>query len=487
MDRSIVQALDHGHRAGTHRVPAGLVVGAPDHRSVAVRLGRPVHHVARVQRDAPPRDARRAARLLPGATGSASSRPVSPPIRDRSFGATRIAGWRGCWSAATVPAAIVGALFNDFFETAVPRDRPGRAHARRRWRDPVARGPRRASDEARRRRDVPGRGRDRRGPGARALIPGISRSGISISAGRFAGLDREAAARFAFLMATPITAGAVVFEGRKLVTGEAGVDRRVRCRCSSGARRGARLRPGCDPLHAALPADALARRLRRLPLRARRDRRWSSGWRAVGGAAHGGDEAAPPAGDPRPGRAAPIRTQQELAAALRERGFRTTQATISRDVAELGLDQGDPRRARPPTPCRRASSRPRRPARTACASSSSDLPLEIHEAGLLLVSGRCRAPPTRSRRPSTAPAGRRSPARSPATTPCSSRCRTVARCSASSAAWCASPRRRLTAVAGAPPIAALTPSGPRLPFASGPELQARGSDRERPGVLSFIS
>ena len=32
-----------------------------------------------------------------------------------------------------------------------------------------------------------------------------------------------------------------------------------------------------------------------------------------------------------------IRTQAELAAALRERGFRTTQATISRDVAELGL------------------------------------------------------------------------------------------------------------------------------------------------------
>jgi transcriptional regulator of arginine metabolism len=32
-----------------------------------------------------------------------------------------------------------------------------------------------------------------------------------------------------------------------------------------------------------------------------------------------------------------LRTQQELAAALRERGFRTTQATISRDVAELGL------------------------------------------------------------------------------------------------------------------------------------------------------
>lgn len=59
---------------------------------------------------------------------------------------------------------------------------------------------------------------------ALALVPGISRSGISISAARLAGLDRPAAARFAFLMATPITAGAGVFEARKLLAGEAGVD-----------------------------------------------------------------------------------------------------------------------------------------------------------------------------------------------------------------------------------------------------------------------
>ncbi len=58
---------------------------------------------------------------------------------------------------------------------------------------------------------------------ALALVPGISRSGISISASRVAGLDREAAARFSFLMATPITAGAALFEVRKLATGEAGV------------------------------------------------------------------------------------------------------------------------------------------------------------------------------------------------------------------------------------------------------------------------
>lgn len=58
---------------------------------------------------------------------------------------------------------------------------------------------------------------------ALALVPGISRSGISIAAGLVAGLDRASAARFSFLMATPITAGAGIFEIRKLVAGEAGV------------------------------------------------------------------------------------------------------------------------------------------------------------------------------------------------------------------------------------------------------------------------
>ena len=33
----------------------------------------------------------------------------------------------------------------------------------------------------------------------------------------------------------------------------------------------------------------------------------------------------------------PVRTQQELARALAERGFPTTQATVSRDIQELGL------------------------------------------------------------------------------------------------------------------------------------------------------
>jgi undecaprenyl-diphosphatase len=56
-----------------------------------------------------------------------------------------------------------------------------------------------------------------------ALIPGISRAGISISAGLFLGLTREAAARFSFLMATPVIAGAGIWEARKLLTGESSV------------------------------------------------------------------------------------------------------------------------------------------------------------------------------------------------------------------------------------------------------------------------
>jgi len=58
---------------------------------------------------------------------------------------------------------------------------------------------------------------------ALALIPGVSRSGISISAGLFAGLDRESAARFSFLMATPITAAAAAYESVKLVRGDLGI------------------------------------------------------------------------------------------------------------------------------------------------------------------------------------------------------------------------------------------------------------------------
>lgn len=46
-----------------------------------------------------------------------------------------------------------------------------------------------------------------------ALAPGVSRSGITITAGRFLKLDRDSAARFSFLLLVPTVLGAVVSEG----------------------------------------------------------------------------------------------------------------------------------------------------------------------------------------------------------------------------------------------------------------------------------
>jgi transcriptional regulator of arginine metabolism len=80
----------------------------------------------------------------------------------------------------------------------------------------------------------------------------------------------------------------------------------------------------------------------------------------------------------------PIRTQQELAGALRERGFRATQATISRDVAELGLikaNQGGIQSYVVPARVTEAESTGEERLRALL----HDLPVEIREAGLLLV------------------------------------------------------------------------------------------------------
>jgi undecaprenyl-diphosphatase len=143
-------------------------------------------------------------------------------IRDRSFRADPDRRLAWLLVAATIPAAVAGFLLSDYIEHAIREvglvaitlvigavilwvaDRwGGRTKGVEDVTFPIAG----AIGAAQ----------------ALALVPGISRSGISISAARFAGLDREAAARFSFLMATPITAGAVLFEVRKLVTGESGV------------------------------------------------------------------------------------------------------------------------------------------------------------------------------------------------------------------------------------------------------------------------
>jgi len=45
---------------------------------------------------------------------------------------------------------------------------------------------------------------------ALALVPGVSRSGVTITAGLFRGMKREAAAKFSFYLSTPLVAGAAV-------------------------------------------------------------------------------------------------------------------------------------------------------------------------------------------------------------------------------------------------------------------------------------
>lgn len=143
-------------------------------------------------------------------------------LRDRSFRGDPDRRLAWLLVASTIPAAIAGLLLEGLIETAfreiglvavalvvgggilwLADRRGGRAKGVHDVTLPVALGIGAAQ--------------------ALALVPGISRSGISIAAGRFAGLDRQAAARFSFLMATPITGGAAVFEARRLLAGEAGV------------------------------------------------------------------------------------------------------------------------------------------------------------------------------------------------------------------------------------------------------------------------
>src|SRR4029077_12228972 len=116
-------------------------------------------------------------------------------------------------AVASVPAAIAGVLLKDAAETWL-RSLPLQAamlfiFGFVLWAVDRARPP----------------GRDEAAPGwgtcltvgcaqALALVPGVSRSGITITAGRAAGLSRVSAARFSFLLATPITFGAGLVELR---------------------------------------------------------------------------------------------------------------------------------------------------------------------------------------------------------------------------------------------------------------------------------
>jgi undecaprenyl-diphosphatase len=143
-------------------------------------------------------------------------------IRDRSLGSDPDRRLAWLLVATMIPAVIAGVLLNDVIEHNVRQ--PGVVAlllvvgAGILWfADRTGREDRRIADLTF--RAALGIGVAQ----AFALFPGVSRSGISISAGRLLGLSRSEAARFSFLMATPIIAGAGAWEGLKLVRGGSNV------------------------------------------------------------------------------------------------------------------------------------------------------------------------------------------------------------------------------------------------------------------------
>lgn len=143
-------------------------------------------------------------------------------LRDRSFRGDPDRKLAWLIAVTLPPAVVVGVALSDFFEDQVRHELVVALTLT------IGAGILGAADRlARRTRDLDGLGLGGAFAigcaQAVALVPGISRSGISISAGMFAGLTREAAARFSFLMATPITLGAVIWQVRKVASGEVDV------------------------------------------------------------------------------------------------------------------------------------------------------------------------------------------------------------------------------------------------------------------------
>ncbi len=116
---------------------------------------------------------------------------------------------------ATIPTGFMGLLFKDWFESLFSRPKvvggmllitglvlwltrwtkkEGRALEQMRWIDAVLIGIAQGV----------------------AIIPGISRSGATISAGLFLGLDRELSGKFSFLLSIPAILGATLLEFRKM-------------------------------------------------------------------------------------------------------------------------------------------------------------------------------------------------------------------------------------------------------------------------------
>ena len=52
---------------------------------------------------------------------------------------------------------------------------------------------------------------------ALAIIPGVSRSGVTMTTGRMMGVDRESTAKYSFLLSTPIVFAATIYKFKDFV------------------------------------------------------------------------------------------------------------------------------------------------------------------------------------------------------------------------------------------------------------------------------
>ena len=102
---------------------------------------------------------------------------------------------------------------------------------------------------------------------ALALAPGVSRSGVTISAGRWLRFDRESATRLSFLMSIPITGGAALYKGVEMFAQGDGIPPGSAAR-SSGAWSSSGVSGFiADRVPAAVRAHALVPPVRDLPRR----------------------------------------------------------------------------------------------------------------------------------------------------------------------------------------------------------------------------
>jgi undecaprenyl-diphosphatase len=96
---------------------------------------------------------------------------------------------------ATLPTGLMGFFLKDWFETLTRwTKKEGRKITKMGWIDSILIGIAQGM----------------------AIIPGISRSGATISTGLFCGLDRQLSAKFSFLLSIPAILGATLLELKKI-------------------------------------------------------------------------------------------------------------------------------------------------------------------------------------------------------------------------------------------------------------------------------